>query len=603
MSDTGGGRQAAASRESGSRGVGGAPAKRVVGSREDISGTQDSSGPESTRSTQHCHIDGAGLLRALHAGLGWLERNVASVNALNVFPVPDGDTGTNMFLTMKAAYTAAAEGGEGGDRAVSDVAARAAYGALMGARGNSGVILSQVFRGIAKALEGRATLDGALLAAAFAESSAMAYKAVMKPVEGTLLTVSRGAAEAAGRAAGEGADVLGVLDAGLNGARATLERTPEMLPLLKEAGVVDAGGQGYVVILEGMRLHMTGRNVEMEAMPETAAAGTMAFDVAAMQEQHGADDYGYCTNFLLAAAPGTTLDYPTIRATLAEMGHSAVIVGDEQFVKAHIHTVDPGALLSYAVRFGSLSQIKIDNMDAQVGALDGPVARPRAAKTQEPVSGVSVVAVAAGEGLSEVLRGLGAAEIVRGGQTMNPSTQELYDAIAAAPTDEVIVLPNNGNVILTAQQAASMAKKRVRVVPTKSIPQGIAALSAFTFSEDLGTNAADMEEAAKGTRTGEVTRAVRDATIGGVAVKSGEIIGLLDDVLTISGTESAAVTLDLLAAMHAEKAELITLYAGAEVSSDEAAAIGARVQEHYPEAAVEIVDGGQPHYDYILSVE
>jgi DAK2 domain fusion protein YloV len=517
--------------------------------------------------------------------------------------VPDGDTGTNMFLTMKAASTAAAEGGEAG-RTVGDVAARAAYGALMGARGNSGVILSQVFRGIAKALEGHATLDGPLLAAALTEACAMAYKAVMKPVEGTLLTVSRGAAEAAQEAAHAGEAMQSVLDAALRGARATLAKTPEMLPLLKEAGVVDAGGQGYVIILEGMRLHLAGRNVEAEDLPEIAPGGqTMAFDLSAMQEQHGADDYGYCTNFLLAAAPDAPLDYPVIRETMAHMGHSAVIVGDEQYVKAHIHTVDPGALLSYAVQFGALSQIKIDNMDAQVEGLDSGTRQQRSALAREPVSGVSVVAVAAGEGLSEVLRGLGAAEIVRGGQTMNPSTQEVYGAIEAAPTDEVIVLPNNGNVVLTAQQAASMAKKRVRVVPTKSIPQGIAALAAFTFSEDLDTNAADMAEAAKGARTGEVTRAVRDATIGGVAVKVGEVIGLLDDTLTVAGKDSATVTLDLLAAMDAMKAELITLYTGADISSEAGAAVGAQVQAHYPDAAVEIVEGGQPHYDFILSVE
>ena len=332
---------------------------------------QEMDGPDHASPTWSV-VDGAGLLRALGAGTDWLERNVPAVNALNVFPVPDGDTGTNMFLTMKAAYAAAAEGGESAGRAAGDVAGRAAYGALMGARGNSGVILSQIFRGMAKALDGHATLDGALLAAAFSEASAMAYKAVMKPVEGTLLTVSRGAAVSAEAAAQVGGDVQAVLDGALAGGRATLAKTPEMLPLLREAGVVDAGGQGYVVILEGMRLHLAGRSVAAEALPEIAPAGaTMAFDVGALQEKHGADDYGYCTNYLLTASPGTTLDFAAIREQMAEMGHSAVIVGDEQYVKAHIHTTDPGALLSYAVTLGSLSQIKIDNMDQQVETLDG----------------------------------------------------------------------------------------------------------------------------------------------------------------------------------------------------------------------------------------
>ncbi len=546
-------------------------------------------------------VDGAGLLRALRAGKDWLERNVAGVNALNVFPVPDGDTGTNMFLTMQSA-SAAAEGGDGDGRSVGEVASRAAYGALMGARGNSGVILSQIFRGMAKALDGHATLDGALLAAAFTEASAMAYQAVMKPVEGTLLTVSRGAAESAEIAANDGGDVQAVLDGALAGARATLAQTPEMLPLLREAGVVDAGGQGYVVILEGMRLHLAGRSAETEALPDIAPGGAaMAFDVAGMQEKHGADDYGYCTNYLLTAAPGAPLDFATIRERMAAMGHSAVIVGDAQYVKAHIHTTDPGALLSYAVRFGALTQIKIDNMDTQVETLEGAV--PPDTTPDEPAGHISVVAVAAGEGLSAVLRGLGAARIVRGGQTMNPSTQELLDAINGAPADAVIVLPNNGNVVLTARQAAEMASKQVRVVPTKSIPQGIAALSAFTFTADLDTNAEEMAEVASGVRTGEVTRAVRDATIGGVAVAAGEVIGLLDDVLTVSGDDSATVALDLLGRMDAEHAELVTLYTGADVATATAETLRARIGERYPNVAVEIVAGGQPHYDFIVSVE
>jgi uncharacterized protein len=554
---------------------------------------QDTSGEPVHAAT----VDGAGLLRALRAGTDWLERNVPAVNALNVFPVPDGDTGTNMFLTMKAAYDAAAEGGESAGRPVGDVAGRAAYGALMGARGNSGVILSQIFRGMAKALDGHATLDGALLAAAFMEASAMAYKAVMKPVEGTLLTVSRGAATSAEAAARTGGDVRAVLDGALAGGRATLAKTPEMLPLLREAGVVDAGGQGYVVILEGMRLHLAGRGVETEELPEIApAGGAMAFDVGALHAQHGADDYGYCTNYLLTASPGTTLDFDAIRDTMAGMGHSAVIVGDEQYVKAHIHTTDPGALLSYAVTLGALTQIKIDNMDQQVERLD-------AESVDAPAAGVSVVAVAAGEGLSAVLRGLGAARIVRGGQTMNPSTQELLDAINGAPTDDVIVLPNNGNVVLTARQAAEMATRHVRVVPTKSIPQGIAALSAFTFTADLDTNADAMTEVANDVRTGEVTRAVRDATIGGVAVKAGAVIGLLDDVLTVSGDDGATVALELLHRMGVEQAELVTLYTGADVSDADADAVRERIASHYPNVAVEIVAGGQPHYDFILSVE
>ena len=556
-------------------------------------------------------IDGANLVHGLRAGTDWLERNLAAVNALNVFPVPDGDTGTNMFLTMKAAHAAAAEGGDGPGRAVGDVAGRAAYGALMGARGNSGVILSQIFRGLADALKERAVLDGPLLAAALAAASERAYKAVMKPVEGTLLTVSRGAAEAARSflKTDADADVRAVLDAALAGARATLARTPEMLPLLREAGVVDAGGQGFVIVLEGMRLSFMGRSVAAESLPDIAPAALgngqgMAFDVGAMAAEHGADDYGYCTNFLITAAIDTTFDFPAMRDELAGMGHSAVIVGDERYLKAHIHTIDPGALLSYAVRHGGLTQVKIDNMDAQVEHLEGDGAPPAPLHNKEPqaLAPVGVVAVAAGDGLSAVLRGLGAT-VVRGGQTMNPSTQEILDAINAAPAERVVVLPNNGNIVLAARQAAEVATKPVRVVPSKSVPQGIAALARFVFDEGLDENAEAMASALDTVRTGEVTRAVRDATIGGVAVRVGSTIGLIDDVLTVSGDDPASVALDLLRRMGAESAELVTLYRGGDATEAQADDLRGAIEAVYPNAAVEMLPGGQPHYDYVISVE
>ena len=357
-----------------------------------------------------------------------------------------------------------------------------------------------------------------------------------------------------------------VLDGALAGARTTLAKTPEMLPLLREAGVVDAGGQGFVVILEGMRLHLAGRSVEAEELPEiVSAGGAMAFDVSQMQEKHGADDYGYCTNYLLTATPGTTLDFPRIRAQMAAMGHSAVIVGDEKYVKAHIHTTDPGALLSYAMHVRiAAHRSRLTTWTMQVETLE-----ERAPGYLERGAGgaVAVVAVAAGEGLSAVLRGLGAAKIVRGGQTMNPSTQELLDAIAGAPTDTVIVLPNNGNVVLSARQAAELTAEAGAGRADEVHPAGDRRLSAFTFTADLETMPTTMTDVASGMQTGEVTRAVRDATIGGVAVKAGEVIGLLDDVLTVAGMDNAAVTLDLLAAMGAEHAELVTLYTGAEVTA------------------------------------
>ncbi len=547
--------------------------------------------------------DGKALLGALDAAGSNLERHAEAINALNVFPVPDGDTGKNMLLTMRAALEAVHAADAEGVSGTSALAARLARGAMLGSRGNSGVILSQILRGFVRGLGDAVTIDGAALATAFREAATTAYRAVQQPVEGTMLTVIRVAAEAAAEAHGAGGALGAVLDAALAGARRALARTPELLPRLREAGVVDAGGQGIVILLEGASLRAHG-----EAL--TASAGVEAAGVsgqfAEFLDAHSAEEVGYCTNVMIEPRDGQPLEFATIRERLLALGESGVVVGDEELIKIHIHTEDPGAILTEAVRWGELGQIRIDNMTQQVETVNAGVranTAPASASAAAEALGPQIVAVASGAGLVEVLRGLGAAGIVSGGQTMNPSTEELLRAVEALPGDEVILLPNNGNVILTARQVADLTPKRIAVVPTRSVPQGIAALAALNFDAPLAANVAAMTEAAEAIHSAEVTHAVRSATIDGVAVTAGQTIGLIDGKLVYAGDALDEVLLALLARTAADTAELITLYRGADVSEEEGGTMVESLAMRYPDVAFELVDGGQPHYDYLMSVE
>jgi len=568
-------------------------------------------GEDALKAAHTVACDGRGLLAALEAAAAWLEDHRASVDALNVFPVPDGDTGTNMSMTLNAALREA----KGSDaRDVGAIAERAAYGALMGARGNSGVILSQILRGFARVLQGQRRLGPAELSAALTAAAETAARAVMKPVEGTVLTVATAAAAAAVEAAAREGDVLDVLDATVTTARAAVARTTDQLPVLKQAGVVDAGAQGYLLIVEGFSRHLRGLPSRVEGTTREAAPAAAprvpAFDAARLE--HG-DDYGYCTEFVVR---GSDLDLDDIREKIGALGTSTLVVSQSDVVRVHIHTEDPGRVLSYAVRLGGLNGIKIDNMQAQhdafveggagtTGAVSARVPAPPAVPPAPapPAGLVGVVAVAPGEGLGEVMRSLGAGAVVRGGQTMNPSTQELLDAIEGLPQDEVLLLPNNGNVLLAAGQARDLARKRVTIVPTRSAPQGMAALVAYLPDADLEANAASMEAAMAGARAGEVTVAVRDARLDGLDVRVGDVLGLLDDRAVLVGTDRAEVALDLMARMGAAEAEVLTLYYGAEATRDEAEELARRACERYDGLEVEALDGGQPHYPYILSVE
>jgi DAK2 domain fusion protein YloV len=536
--------------------------------------------------------NGRELKRLWHAGTVWLEKHAATINALNVFPVPDGDTGTNMLLTMQAAL---AELESVPDDSASAVAQAVAHGALMGARGNSGVILSQLFRGIASGLKGKKQFDGADFAAALKEGSTTAYKGVMKPVEGTILTVGREAAEAAQDAVGDGIrEFTPVMERVVDAARDSVARTPLLLSVLREAGVVDAGGQGLYVILEGALRYLRGDPMDTdelaEAVPAAVVSGPAAADV----------QYGYCTEFILK---GQNLDLDDIRERVAGWGDSALVVGDDQTIKVHVHTFRPGEVIGFASGRGTLHDIKIDNMQDQHREYlvlgDDALGAPAA----QEADGVAVVAVVSGAGLCSVFESLGVRTIVPGGQTMNPSTQELLHAIEGLNEKDVVVLPNNGNVVLAAQKAQELSQKNVVVVPSETIPQGISALLAFNYQAELEKNAEAMERAAHNVQTAEITRAIRSVKINGLEVEEGEIIGLLNGELTAKGKSIEEVAEQILKQMKADEHEIITAYHGEDVAEAQAQELVDSLRKSYPEQEWELIDGGQPHYYYIISAE
>ena len=545
--------------------------------------SEDSSQWGEHKTTNLC--SGRGLRRALEVGTAWLERHVEIINALNVYPVPDGDTGTNMLLTMRAALE---ELNNSPSQSASVVAHAVSYGALMGARGNSGVILSQLFRGLARSLDKKETFTALELAQAMTEASATAYKGVIKPVEGTILTVAREAADAAVAAAEERNDLLYVLERTVAEARHSVARTPSLLSVLADAGVVDAGGQGLFVILEGALRLLQGRAVEVA--PELVAA----VDFRAFEGQ----EYGYDTQFVIQ---GENLKVEEIREAIAIMGDSVLVVGDSHIVKVHVHTDEPGTPLNYGAGWGSLTDIVIENMQEQYQEFIRGRAQPLL--VAEELGDMAIVVVAPGAGLARVFESLGVGAVVPGGQTMNPSTQEILKAIEGLNAEKVIVLPNNSNVIMAARQTRELSQKEVVVVPTTTTPQGISALLALNYQADLETNAQMMERAIHSVQTAEITTATRAAQINGVSVEEGEIIGLLDGELTASGSTLKEVVQEMLRQMKADEQEIITMYYGEGIAGTEAERLADEIQASYPDQEVELVDGGQPHYHYILSAE
>jgi DAK2 domain fusion protein YloV len=538
--------------------------------------------------------NGKDLQMLWQAGTVWLERHASSINALNVFPVPDGDTGTNMLLTMRAALEECASAN---NQSAAQVAQATAHGALMGARGNSGVILSQMLRGMATSLKGKRRFDADDFARALSEGSATAYKGVIKPVEGTILTVGRESAEAARAAVDDGVrDFTPLMERVVAAAKESVSRTPLLLSVLREAGVVDAGGEGLYVILEGALRHLRGEAMETDEIVEATPS-------AAVKPAGEAElEWGYCTEFVLQ---GRGLDVEELRKRIGASGDSAMVVGDESTVKVHVHTFRPGEVIDYASSKGTLHNIKIDNMQDQ--HREYLVMGSEAVETTEAASqqedGIAIVAVVSGPGLEEVFTSLGVSTIVPGGQTMNPSTQELLQAIESLNREEVIVLPNNDNVLLAAEKAKELSAKTVVVVPSETIPQGISALLAFNYQADLSKNAQAMAKALKSIQTAEITRAIRSVRINGMQVEKGEVIGLLNGELVASGPTIGEVALKLLEQMNGDEYEIITAYYGEDVPQAEADALLRNLEEHYPSQEWELVDGGQPHYYYILSAE
>jgi DAK2 domain fusion protein YloV len=540
-------------------------------------------------------LSGGDLRDTFAAATAWLEANADSVNAINVFPVPDGDTGTNMYLTMRSVMEEAVKSPAEGAAAIMAAMSR---GALMGARGNSGVILSQIIRGMTAGVGEADSVDAATFARALEEGAKAAYKAVTKPVEGTILTVGREAAAAARAASDAGAgDVVAVVEAALAEAEASLERTPDLLPVLKEAGVVDAGGKGLTVLLDGIARHLKGEPMKVaEGAPE-GRVGREWLAVTAQVHEQEESLYGYCTELLVA---GEALEADSARNRMMELGDSVLVVGDDRLLRVHVHTDDPGAALTYATGIGSLVQVKVDNIRDQAERfLERHEQAP--AEVAEPGT-MSTVAVAAGEGMASVFRSVGCTKVVSGGPTMNPSTRDILDAVEACPADDVVVLPNDKNIIMAARQAVDLTGKRLRVVETRSIPQGIAALLAVNPEGDVEANVSAMEEACQGVATVEVCRAVRSTSLGGVKVEEGQIIAIVDDELKLAADTAEEGVLRALEGLEGG-GSLVTLYYGADTQQAEAEALGERVRESLPKFEVEVVYGGQPHYNYIVSVE
>jgi len=522
----------------------------------------------------------------------WLEKSASDIDALNVFPVPDGDTGTNMLLTMRSAIE---EAYRAPDQSASAVAKAIAKGALMGARGNSGVILSQIWRGLAQGLAEKESFTGTDLADALTQGSIMAYKGLSNPVEGTILTVITEAASAAqAQAASNGDDLKVVLEATVNAASESVAKTPALLPVLREAGVVDAGGQGLYTILEGALRYLRGEKEQMQFRKPQMIVSDIPV-ATGVPHMTGVEEvpYGYCTNVLLK---GQGLDPDKLRMKLKRKGQSLVVAGDESIVRIHIHTYDPGKILHYVGSLGTMHEISIRNMDEQH---QGFVEMQR---ERMPAVDITIIAVASGEGLTEVFKSLGAA-VVPGGQTMNPSTKDLLQAVESVVSDKVVILPNNENIVLTANQVQSLTTKSIKVVPTETVPQGVAALLAFDYEADLETNTRLMEAAKSAVKTIEVTRASKDSQLNGLKIKKKQAIGLLDGKIVAAGDDVTGILNEVLAKLDLDEAEVITIYYGADTKPADAEQVSSTVHQQHPELQIEVVKGGQPHYNFIVSIE
>lgn len=541
-----------------------------------------------------------------------LNKNAEFINSLNVFPVPDGDTGTNMSLSFASGSKYVSESTSAN---VGDLAQALAKGLLMGARGNSGVILSQVFRGFAKSVSNKKELTPQDLAQALQGGVETAYKAVMKPQEGTILTVARKSAEAAKKVAKDGGDIVAVMKDTYEAAEAALKTTPDLLPVLKEVGVVDSGGQGLTFVYQGFYDALSG-NVRDD---EVHKPSPVEMDEMISAEHHksaqgklNTEDikYGYCTEIMVRLGAGRLVekkfDYDEFRGYLAEIGDSLLVISDDEVVKVHVHTEHPGMVLSYGQKFGSLIKVKVDNMRLQHETIlekDEEEEREEEISENEISGDYGIIAIASGEGVAEIFKNLGATYVLSGGQTMNPSTQDIVDAIAKTKKDKVIILPNNKNIFLAADQASEVCDVDAVVVPSKTIAQGMAAMLGFSKDADLEENKEAMTDELDTVISGQVTIAVRDTTIEGREIKKDDYMGIVDGNIVVTDPDRKEAAIEMVKAMLDEDSEVVTIIYGEDGNKEEAEAIETAVSELDEDLEIEIHEGNQPVYPYLISVE
>lgn len=560
-------------------------------------------------------MDASLLQKAFLAGAKSIELKKDYINELNVFPVPDGDTGTNMTLTI---MSAAKEVNSIDNPTIENIAKAISSGSLRGARGNSGVILSQLFRGFTREIMDKDAVDVPTMARAFERAVETAYKAVMKPKEGTILTVAKAGAQKAEELAGETDDLIWFCEEVLKAMQEMLERTPDMLPVLKEAGVVDSGGQGLVTVLTGAFEVISGKVSEVKFETSMPVKSAPSARVDSSNISTADIKFGYCTEFIVMLEKEYNMDTEKqFKSYLESIGDSLVVVSDDEIVKVHVHTNDPGLAIQKALTYGSLTSMKIDNMreehhervikDAQKKAEEQAreeVKAQEAQKEEQPRKEVGFISVSAGEGLSEIFKGLGVDYLIEGGQTMNPSTEDMLNAIDQVNADTIYILPNNKNIILAAQQAKDLTEdKNIIVIPSKTIPQGITAVINFVFDKSPEENAKFMEESMKSVKSGQVTYAVRDTTIDGKTIKQGNIMGIDDSKIAAVGESIKDTTKELIESMLDEDSELVSLYYGDELKEEDANELAEEIMSTNSDIEVEVLYGGQPIYYYVISVE
>nr|WP_251040774.1 DAK2 domain-containing protein [Bacillus sp. ISL-45] len=539
-------------------------------------------------------------------GANHLAANAKYVDALNVFPVPDGDTGTNMNLSMTSG---AKEVKNNVQEHIGKVGSALAKGLLMGARGNSGVILSQLFRGFAKAIETKPTVNSVEFAAALNAGVETAYKAVMKPVEGTILTVAKDAARHAVAVAKNHESLIGLMEEVLKEAKASLNRTPDLLPVLKEVGVVDSGGQGLVFVYEGFLAELKGEKLSdsPSAMPNMNELVSAEHHKSVQSHMNTEDiEFGYCTEFMVRLEGKEAFSEENFRQDLSNYGDSLLVISDDEVVKVHIHSEQPGEVLTYGQRYGNLINMKIENMRQQhtdiVGESSTPL-RTQAAESKKERREYGIVAVSMGSGIAELFRSIGANAVIEGGQTMNPSTEDIIKAIKEVNARKVIILPNNKNIIMAAEQAAEVAEEEVVVIPSKTVPQGMTALLSFNPSAEPGDNKEAMTEAMQHVKTGQLTYAVRDTSIDGLEISTGDFMGLADGKIVLKDPDKVKAAKELLDQMLDEDSEILTILKGEDASDEDVDSILEFVESNYGDVEVEVHNGEQPLYAFIFAIE